>query len=277
MGEKMIGAICGDIIGSYYETHCTKDYNFELFRRESCFTDDTVLTVAVCDAIIYNHSEVKGLLENRSRAKEYAYRFKQYSHRYPSVGFGIMFQNWAKEPTLNKQNSYANGGAMRVVPIGYAYSDLDSVLKQAKLSCLYTHNNKEAIKGAQAIASAVFLARQNFSKDEMKNYIQKQFKYDLSEPIEKIKDRFVFDSRARYTVPPAIMSFLQSTSFEDAIRKAVSLGGDADTIACMTGGIAEAYYKSIPKNIKDKCWDMLDSELRKTIRKFNEQFSFILT
>jgi ADP-ribosylglycohydrolase len=268
----MIGAICGDVIGSYYEAHCTKDYNFELFCRESCFTDDTVLTAAVCDAILYNQSEVKGLFENNSRAKEYAYRFKLYFHRYPSAGFGKMFQDWAQESTLKKQNSYANGGAMRVVPIGYAYSNLREVLKQAKLSCVYTHNNMEAIKGAQAVASAVFLARNNYSKNEIKTYIEKQFKYNLSEPIEKIQEKFVFDSRASYTVPPAIMAFLQSTSFEDAIRKAVSLGGDADTIACMTGGIAEAYYKSIPKHIEDKCWNALDSELRKTFKMFNEKF-----
>ena len=253
--------------------HCTKDYDFQLFHRESRFTDDTVLTVAVCDAILYNKRATKGIFGNTSRAEEYAYRYKQYFHRYPHAGFGKMFQDWANDTTLGKQKSYANGGAMRVVPIGYAYSKLNEVLKQAKLSCIFTHKNNEAISGAQAIASAVFLASQNYSKIEIKNYIEKMFSYNLSASIEELKDKYVFDSRACYTVPPAILAFLQSSSFEDAIRKAVSLGGDADTIACMTGGIAEAYYKSIPKTIRDKCWDMLDSELRTTIRNFYKCFS----
>lgn len=137
-------------------------------------------------------------------------------------------------------------------------------------SCIFTHNNNDAVKGAQAIASAVFLARHNFSKDEIRNYVEMKFKYNLSESIDEIRMKYVFDSRASYTIPPAIMAFLQSSSFEDAIRKAVSLGGDSDTIACMTGGIAEAYYGSIPKHIRDRCWDMLDSEIRKTIRTFIE-------
>jgi len=268
----VFGAICGDIIGSYYEMNCTKEYDFELFKKESCFTDDTVLTVAVCDAILYN-PKVIGIFEQNNRAAEYAYRYKQYYKRYPYAGFGQMFQEWAYNPVLRKQKSYANGAAMRVVPIAYAYDNLKEVELQVKLSCIYTHNNREAIKGAQSIASSVFLARNNWSKEEICKYIESRYKYKLSVSIDDIKTNYVFNSKTSYTVPPAIIAFLQSTCYEDAIRKAVSLGGDADTIACMTGGIAEAFYKFIPEEIKAKCWSKLDSGLKKTIREFCQKFN----
>lgn len=268
----MFGAICGDIIGSYYESHSTKNYDFNLFNKDSIFTDDTVLTAAVCDTLLLN-SENATFFGKQKRAAEYAYKYKQYYKRYPNAGFGQMFQSWANKTTLSKQNSYANGAAMRTVPIAYAYNNLNEVEVQAKLSSIYTHNHNQAIKGAQAIACVVFLARHNKSKEEILKYIENRYKYNLSISIDLIKSNYVFDSKTAYTVPPAIIAFLQSNSFEDAIRKAVSLGGDADTIACMTGGMAEAYYKIIPEEIKNKCWSKLDIGLKQTIKKFNNKFN----
>lgn len=267
----MFGAVCGDIIGSYYERHYTKDYNFELFNIESCFTDDTVMSAAVCDVLL-SHSDKNEKISDKQYAYEYAYRFRQYFSRYPYAGFGQMFQEWAKSENLYKQKSFGNGAAMRVVPIAYAFDNIEDVLKHAKLSAIYTHNNKEAITGAQAVAASVFLAINNHSKEKITDYITSNFKYDLSASIDQIRNSYAFDSRTNYSVPPAIMAFLQSDSYEDAVRKAVSLGGDADTMACIAGGIAEAYYKTILEYIKNKCWSIIDISLKNTFRKFNETY-----
>ena len=266
----MYGAIFGDVIGSYYEVHCTKDYDFD-FHKDSCFTDDTVLTASVCDAILYNSVET-GFIGKRSRAKEYAARYKQYYTRYPNVGFGLMFQKWAKLDHFQIQHSYANGGAMRVVPLGYAYSTIDEVEKQAVLSCYYTHNHPEAITGAKSVASAVYLAYNNVSKESIKRYLEKNFHYNLSINLCDIRDNYKFDSRSSYSVPPAILAFLESTNYEDAIRKAISLGGDADTMAAIAGGIAEAYYKNIPEHIKSFCLKRIDSSLKQTVNAFYIKF-----
>lgn len=262
------GAVYGDIIGSYYEVHVTKDFDFEL-RRESAFTDDTVMTAAVCKAVMLDPAPLSPFELNK-RAKEYAAQYKSFYSRYPNAGFGQMFSEWAKASSLFKQRSYANGGAMRVVPIGYAYDTLGQTLLQAKASCLYTHNNKEAIVAAKAVAAAVWLARHGKSKDEIQEFIEREFRYDLSEPIAKIRENHVFDCRAGYSVPPAISAFLQSEDYESAVRNAVSLGGDADTMACISGGIAEAIYGEIPKHISDFCDMRLDGSLKKIFKDFIE-------
>lgn len=265
------GAVYGDIIGSYYEVHCTKKYDFE-FHRESTFTDDTVLTAAVCKAITLDSRPVLPFKIN-SRASEYATQYKQFFANYPNAGYGQMFSDWAKERGFSKRRSYGNGAAMRVVPIGFAYDTLEQTLLQAKASCLYTHNSREAIIGAKAVATAVWLARHGKSKDEIKEYIERNFHYDLSEPIEGIRQKFVFDSRAGYSVPPSIAAFLQSEDYESAVRNAVSLGGDADTMACIAGGIAEAFYKEIPQNIQNFCGLRLDGTIKRIINEFNEKFN----
>ena len=267
----MFGAINGDIIGSYYERHRTKDYNFE-FKRESTFTDDTVMTVAVCKAILDNPKPINRF-QIRKRGLEYAARFRQYYSFYPHAGFGQMFSQWAKETEYKINKSYANGGAMRAVPIGYAYETIDQVLLQAKASCYYTHNHREAITAAQAVAVAVFLANHGKSKEEIRAYLEKRFRYNLSKPLAQIKETYVFSSRASYSVPAAIIAFLESTDYESAVRNAVSLGGDADTDACIAGGIAEAYYKEIPKHICDFCSRKLDHTFKTTVLDFKEKFS----
>lgn len=266
----MFGAIYGDVIGSYYEVHCTKNYDFE-FNKDSCFTDDSVLIAAVCKSILYNPAEIS-IWNLRARAKEYAAQYRQYYSYHPHAGFGNMFAAWAKDPYAKNGHSYANGASMRVIPIGYAYDTLEQTLLQAKASCIPTHNHREAINGAQAVAAAIFLARNGKNKDQIKEYLEKKFKYKLSASLVTIREAHVFDSRTSYSVPPAIIAFLESTNYESAIRNAISLGGDADTQACIAGGIAEAYYKEIPEHIKHFCNDKIDSSIKSVVKEFNRKY-----
>lgn len=266
----MLGALYGDVIGSYYEVHCTKDYNFE-FSRESIFTDDSVMTAAVCDAILCNPNPITARKMKR-RALEYAGRYKQFYSYYPNAGFGNMFREWAQSTSFTKSHSYGNGAAMRAVPIGYAYDSLEQVMLQAKASCIYTHNNREAIKAAQAVASAVFLARNGEGKEEIKKFLSKKFGYCLDISLSAIREVYEFNSRCSYSVPPSIIAFLESNDYESAVRNAVSLGGDADTQACIAGGIAEAYYKEIPEHIEKFCRPRIDYSLKQIANKFREKY-----
>lgn len=266
----MLGAVYGDIIGSCYEVHCTKDYHFP-FPPDSRFTDDTVMTAAVCDAILYN-DQWTTVFSLKRRALEYAKRYRQYYARYPNAGFGEMFAAWASKPSLSVQKSYGNGAAMRVVPIGYAYQTLEQTLLQARASCICTHNHREAVHGAMAVSGAVWLARHKKSKQEIQTWIERRFRCDLGADLEELRCSYRFDSRTSYSVPPAIMAFLQSTDYEDAVRKAVSMGGDADTMACIAGGIAEAYYGVIPDHICRFCNARLDSSLRQIFGAFCSKY-----
>ena len=266
----MFGVFYGDVIGSEYENACTKDYDFP-FKRESHFTDDSVMTAAVCRAIL-NNGEKIGRFGIRKRAFEYAAQYKQYYSRYPHAGYGSMFARWAKEKSLRRQYSYANGGAMRAVPIGYAYDDIEQVMLQAKASCYYTHAHREGIRGAQAVACAVFLAHHGEPKELIRKFIAEKFRYNLSYTIEQIRPEYSFDSSCEYSVPPSIVCFLDSTDYESAVRNAVSLGGDADTMACIAGGIAEAYYKNIPEEIRRFCDSRIDISLKETAREFNLKY-----
>jgi len=266
----MFGAIYGDVIGSYYENHCTKDYDFE-FQKDSTFTDDTVLTVAVCKAILNNPSPITRWTV-RKRGLEYAGQLRQYYSYYPHAGFGNMFSEWARADSFKINRSYANGAAMRAVPIGYAYETIDQILLQVKAGCFYTHHNREAIKAAGAVATAVFLARKGEGKELIRSVLEKMFHYDLSKKLSEIRGAYVFNSSASYSVPPAIIAFFESNDYESAVRNAISLGGDADTEACIAGGIAEAYYKSIPKHISDFCDRRIDYTLKKVVFDFKEKF-----
>ena len=261
----MLGAIIGDIVGSTYEWYNVKNYDFELVPAGSRFTDDTVLSVAVAEKILNDQRSVM------SSKKSFALWYKQYYRRYPNAGFGQMFAQWATSDELKVQRSYGNGAAMRVTAIGLAYESLDEVLKEAKESCYYTHNHPEAIKGAKAVATAVFLAKKQCDKAEIKQYIEKKFHYEF-QALDDIRSGYVFDSRTSYSVPPAIEAFLESESYEDAIRKAVSIGGDSDTIACIAGGIAQAYYREIPENIYTRAMNVLDSGLKRVAIEFEEKY-----
>jgi len=254
----MIGAIAGDIIGSVYESHCLKTTDFAIFTANSTFTDDTVLTVAVADCIL--------------NGKDYATRFKYYANKYPYAGFGGMFFQWAKSDSLEPYNSFGNGSAMRVSPVGFAFDTMKEVLNEAKRSAEVTHNHLEGIKGAQAVAAAIFLARKQESKSKIKDFIENSFGYNLSQTLDEIRPDYCFDETCEGSVPQAIIAFLESDSYEDAVRKAVSLGGDADTLACMAGGIAQAYYNTITGYIIEEVKNRLDSELLKVVEQFNTKY-----
>lgn len=254
----MLGAIAGDVIGSIYEWRNTHRTDFPLFTKRSHPTDDSVLTIALADSIL--------------SGKDYKKKLKEYYHHYPHAGYGGMFHTWARSTSLEPYNSWGNGSAMRVSPVGYAYTSLEEVLCRAEQSAAVTHNHPEGIKGAQAVATAIFLARSGKSKDEIRDHIEKRFGYNLGESVEEIRAYYQFDVSCQGSVPQAIIAFLDSTDFEDAIRKAVSLGGDSDTIACITGGIAQAYYRGVPEPIKKKVLDMLDTRQTRVVEEFTTRF-----
>jgi ADP-ribosylglycohydrolase len=254
----MIGAIAGDIIGSAYEWNRTKSTDFELFTSQSGPTDDTILTIAVADCILHG--------------KEYAATFKEYGRRYPQAGYGGMFLKWLGSTSLAPYNSFGNGSAMRVSPVGFAFSTLADVLAEATKSAEVTHNHREGIKGARAIAVAIYLARQGETKDQIRKYIERTFGYYLDAKLDDIRPQYSFDETCQGSVPQAIMAFLESENYEDAVRKAVSLGGDSDTLGCMTGGIAQAYYKHVPDNIVIKVRELLNEDLLEVIDEFNGRF-----
>ena len=254
----MVGAIVGDVIGSVYEFRQTKDYNFQLFSPYSTFTDDTVLTIAIADAILNN--------------RDYGKVLKEYGRRYPHSGYGGAFKLWLLSDDMGPYNSWGNGSAMRVSPVGFAFDHIDQVLKEAEKSSSVTHNHLEGIKGAQATALAIFLARKGKSKLDIREEIVSRFGYELSRTIDEIRPTYQFEVSCQKTVPEAIIAFLDSQDFEDAIRKAVSLGGDSDTLGAITGGIAQAYYKSIPKEISRKVNTLLPEEFLKVIELFCECF-----
>jgi ADP-ribosylglycohydrolase len=268
----MLGAIIGDVIGSVYENEATKSEDFPLFTRFSRFTDDTVLTVAVADAILHRISHPLRFIQSWRNTTLYAQTIKAYGRRFPQAGYGSMFSMWMQKASLRGYRSFGNGGAMRVSPIGFAFDTLDEVLHEAKLAALPTHNHHEGIKGAQAIAAAVYLARTGRSKDQIRETIEKRFRYNLERRLEDIRPMYEYDSSCQGSVPQAIIAFLESRDFEDAIRKAVSLGGDSDTLACMAGGIAQAYYKDIPVKLISETNSRLDWSFKEVINTFNETY-----
>jgi ADP-ribosylglycohydrolase len=256
---KMLGAIAGDVIGSIYEHRPIKTKEFPLFQGLSRFTDDTVLTVAIADAI----------LESRS----YLEILKIYTRKYPNAGYGSHFWQWAHSERQEPYNSWGNGSAMRVSPVGYAFDSIERVLEEAERSAAVTHNHPEGVKGAQAVALAVYLARQDASMDDIRSELQTRFGYDLDRRLEQIRPDYHFDVSCQGSVPEAIISFLESSNYEDAIRNAISLGGDSDTLACISGGIASAFYGGVPGSIVDQVRRRLPGEFLEVIDRFNRQYS----
>ncbi|MDJ1470071.1 ADP-ribosylglycohydrolase family protein [Cytophagaceae bacterium DM2B3-1] len=254
----MLGAIAGDIIGSLYEIRGLKTMDFPLFVPESRFTDDTVLTMAVADALL--------------DSGRYAEKIHSYGNKYPLAGYGKSFRDWLQSTDLQPYNSWGNGSAMRVSPVSYVYGSLDEVLQEAEKSAVVTHNHPEGVKGAQAIAAAVFLARKRSSKQEIKEYVQNTFGYNLERSIEQIRPDYKFDVSCQGSVPESIIAFLESTDVENAIRLAISLGGDTDTMACMAGSIAEPFYGGLPKEIEIEVRKRLTADLLQTMDAFLTQF-----
>ncbi len=253
----MIGAIAGDIIGSVYEWENIKAKDFDLFRANCSFTDDTVLTVALAESIL--------------TGSDYTSLMKAYYRRYPAAGYGGFFHRWAQADESQPYNSWGNGAAMRISAVGFAFDTLDEVLVQAAEYTAVTHNHPEGIKGAQATAAAIFLARTGSTKNEIKEYVAANFHYDLSRSVDEIRPTYKFDESCQGTVPQAIVCFLESGDFEDAIRNAISLGGDSDTLACITGGIAQAHY-GIPAGIADRAMSILDEDLRAVTARFVSRY-----
>jgi ADP-ribosylglycohydrolase len=254
----MLGAIAGDIIGSIYEWNPIKTKDFPLFSSRCHFTDDTVLTLGVAQAILTKKPYLECILE--------------IGRRYPHAGYGGSFRNWLQSENPQPYNSWGNGSAMRVSPVGFAFDSEEEVMKQAKMSAEISHNHPEGIKGAQAVAMAIFLARTGSDKNSIREKIRKLFKYDLKRTVDDIRPGYSFDVSCKGTVPEAIISFLDSESYEDAIRNAVSLGGDSDTLACITGGIAEAYYGKIGKDIEEEVKKRLTPELLEILEEFYNNF-----
>lgn len=254
----MLGAIAGDIIGSVYEWNNIKTKEFDLFSPEAFFTDDSILTVALAETIL--------------NEDDYGQVMRKYYHRYPDGGYGGNFHKWASSSDPKPYNSWGNGSAMRTSPVGYAFDNLEEVLRQAEYYAAFTHNHPEGIKGAQATSAAIFLARQGTAKEEIKTYITRQFNYDLTRSIDEIRPDYTFDVSCQGTVPQAITAFLESENYEDAIRNAISLGGDSDTLACITGGIAEAFYGKLPAAIAEKAMNILDENLREVVVRFYEKY-----
>jgi len=254
----MIGAIAGDIIGSIYEQHRIKTKDFPLFDPRCRFTDDTVLTVAVADAILTGRS--------------YQQSIREIGKRYPQAGYGGTFIRWLLSDHPQPYNSWGNGSAMRVSPVGFAFSTEDEVLREAEKTADFTHNHPEGIKGAQATALAVYLARTGYEKEDIRRQISRRFGYDLERTVADIRPTYRFDVSCQGTVPEAIIAFLDSSSYEDAIRNAISLGGDSDTLACITGGIAEAFYRDIPKQIQAKVRDCLTPDLLEITDAFCQKY-----
>ena len=255
----MLGAIAGDIIGSVYEFDNIRTVDFPLFVEASQFTDDTVLTVALADSILHG--------------TDYTDKLKEYYSLYPNASYGGRFSAWAASLSRAPYNSFGNGSAMRVSPIGFAFDSLEVVLDRAQESAAKTHNHPEGIKGAQATASAIFLAREGKTKEEIRQAIENLFGYSMDESIGSLREHYQFNQTCQGSVPQAITAFLESDHFEDAIRKAVSIGGDSDTIACIAGGIAHAYYKQIPDPIVDQVYRTLDSRLRRIVTLFCNKYS----
>ncbi len=254
----MIGAIAGDIIGSVYEYHQIKTKDFPLFHPSCEFTDDTILTVAIADAILLGRAYVESVM--------------QIGRRYPHADYGGAFRQWLDSDSPRPYNSWGNGSAMRVSAVGFAFSPENEVLRQARLSAVITHNHPEGIKGAEATALAIFLARAGKDKETIRNRIQAVFDYDLDRTVGDIRPSYSYDVSCQGTVPQAIVAFLDSESYEDAVRNAVSLGGDSDTLACITGGIAEAFYGSVPDAIRAKVQECLTPDLWEITEKFCRKY-----
>lgn len=261
----MLGAIVGDTVGSIYEFNNTKDYNFEMFTDRSGYTDDSIMTMAVAYWLLKDP-------KHRYESLEETMVLFAKNCACPNGGYGEMFYIWLFMPWSLKEicpkaydedffpkydspdgrvpyNSWGNGSAMRVSAVGWFFETLEETERVAKISAEITHNHPEGIKGAQATAAAIWMARNGKSKADIKEYIETKYEYDLDRTWEYLNQRYGWKSSCQETVPEAIIAFLESSSFEDAIRKAVSMGGDSDTLACITGGIAEAFYGEIPEEM----------------------------
>jgi ADP-ribosylglycohydrolase len=253
----LLGAIAGDIIGAPYEWFRIKQKDFPLFTELSTFTDDSVLTVAVASA----------LLEGR----DYGDALREFGNRYPNRGYGGFFSQWLATPGMGPYNSFGNGAAMRVAPVGLAAATEREALDEARKTAVCTHDHPEGVKGAQATALCVYLARNGTPKHEIRDRIETTFGYSLARTLDDIRPEYSFNETCQATVPEAIQCFLEGRDFEDTVRNAISLGGDSDTLACISGAVAEAYW-GVPQSISERVESLLPDEFLDIIAEFNERF-----
>jgi ADP-ribosylglycohydrolase len=258
----MIGAIAGDIVGSVYEGSGFKGKQFPLVGPESRFTDDSVLTVAVAKAIM------EGL--------DYRAAVLELGRRYPNAGYSLQFKAWLSATAPQPYQSFGNGAAMRVSPVGFAFDTEEAVLREAGKTAAISHDHPEGIKGAQATALAVFLARTGASKQDIRVELAGRFKFELQRTVDQIRPAYRFDLSCQGTVPPAVVCFLDARSYEDAVRNAVSLGGDSDTLACIAGAIAHAFYGDLPAHIVASVREILAPELWSITERFCGRFGISL-
>ena len=272
----MLGAIIGDTVGSVYEFNNIKTTDFQLFSPHSNYTDDSIMTMAVAEWLLNDPKHGLDTLEASMVG---------FAQKYPCPmgGYGGGFHRWLFMPKSlgfggerHPYNSWGNGSAMRCSACGWKFDPLEETERVAGLSAAITHNHPEGIKGAQSTAAAIFLARNGKSKEEIRNYISTKYGYNLNRTCNEIRPVYDWDSSCQGTVPEAMVAFFDSTDFESAIRLAVSLGGDSDTLACITGGIAEAFYKAIPDDIAVKIWGLIPEDFKEILRKIEAQTSYRL-
>ena len=261
-GEIMIGAIIGDITGSVYEWNSVKTTDFELFSDQSDFTDDTVLTIATADALLHNVS--------------YEDAYNQWGRQYFNAGYGHGFLEWIRASTKKPYNSFGNGSAMRVSPVGWMFDTVEDTLSAAKATAICTHNHPDGIAGAQSVAAAIFLARTGSDKKAIKSFITERFHYNLDRTIDEIRPEYEFDATCPGSVPEAMIAFLESTDYESAIRLAISLGGDSDTQACIAGSIAEAFYQHIPEDFITKARKILEPPMIEILDEFETKLTCLI-
>jgi ADP-ribosylglycohydrolase len=259
----MLGAIIGDIIGSVYEKSGMKEPGFPLFNRDCRFTDDTVMTLAIADALLHK--------------RIFRTNIRTFGLNYPNRGYGGMFREWLQTENAQPYNSFGNGSAMRVSPVGFACKEIEEVLDLAQKSAEPTHNHPEGIKGAQAVAVSIFLARQGKNKEQIRTDIEDTFGYNLHRTVTEIRPNYQFDVTCQGSVPESIIAFLDSQDVESAIRLAVSLGGDADTMAAIAGALAQAYYKKIPLNFIYRTSQILTPVLWKIVVDFNKRYKISIS
>jgi ADP-ribosylglycohydrolase len=250
----MLGAIIGDIIGSPFEYMGFKGMDFPLFSERSHFTDDTVLTVAVADALLHD--------------LDLAQTLKTYGRRYPDAGYGGSFYQWMLSDTREPYKSWGNGSAKRASPIGFFCTNETAVLQTARKFASVTHNHTEGIKGSQAVSYGIFLARHGNTKPRIREEIYRWFGYNLNSPLDNIRPVYRFNITCQGTIPPAFIAFLESEDYESAVRNAISLGGEADTLANIAGSLAEAFYGEIPEEIKKAAFKRLPREFIDIIKEF---------
>lgn len=256
---KCVGGILGDIIGQRFEFHPKKSKEFQLYTVDSRYTDDTVMTCAVMDWL--------------TNGGDLASTFRKWGNNFPRAGYGTMFRNWLENDLMGAYGSFGNGSGMRVSPVGWAAQSIEECFEMAEASAMSTHNHPEGIKGAQAIASSVFMARTGCTKEEIKEFIKEAFGYNLDRKLDDIRPKYHFEVSCQKSVPEAIICFLEGTSYEDTVRNAVSLGGDADTQACMAGAIAEAFGYPVDSKLYNVfIASHLPDAMYHTISKFNQKF-----